>query len=206
MNTDDTGKNNGGCKVQDTSVRASSRPSWRRAVVPLALLGLLLSTSGCLSIQRVNFAWAEYPIGAGKRQALPLKTPIGRVTLSSGEADPDWREIGRDGKYRYFFTDQRLSDAIVTQLGHELDKFGARRVEGSRKSLTVRVVGTRSQSSAFRSMARLDFEVQIGDGVVREFSAVRELAGPPSTAFNRVIMEAVLVILRDSQIAAFLSQ
>lgn len=169
------------------------------AVVTLAIA----MTSGCA----VFHVPKADPIAAG---AVPIIHGKGTISLVNNQPDKTVRPLGRAGFGKLQGDLNSWTEAAVALLGSEVNKAGLKVQSGGEKTIKVTVVEVKLGVSGIDFVAaiakgKVRIKVETGDGYVKEYSGEKNAMQPPSSC-DKALTEAVMNILKDAKIVAYLSK
>lgn len=174
--------------------------------IPKGLFGLLsvaYMISGCSTVMH-DYAWAAYPIDpvlvTTDAAALSGKS----VAVSYQGNDTAKVMIGQINNHQYFGSSEQLAESVSIQMSDELRRLGMSISDGSSKTLNVRVSHATTEQGAWVVRAHMRVTVEAGDGYVFEKAISNATPGTIPRAFNGAVNLAVVDIINDTQIAAYL--
>lgn len=169
----------------------------------VGLMLLIAMSSGCA----VFHVPKPDPIAAG---AIPQIQGKGTIALVNGQPDKTVQTLGRAGLANLKGDLHSWTEAAVNVLGAEVEKAGLKIQAGGAKSIKVTVLEVKLGVSGVDFVASIAkgsvrIRVETGDGYVKEYVGEKNNLHPP-TACDKALTEAVLQVLKDTRIVAYLSQ
>ena len=150
-----------------------------------------------------DYTWSLYEINPALITADESLLIGNTVSVSySGDTDESIM-IGQLNRHQYFGSSAQLAEAVSIQLSDELRRLNVNVADSSNKSLVVSVSFPSTELNMFVIRATMRLRVETGSGYVLEKAMS---TGSPATvprAFNGLISLAVVAILNDPQIAAY---
>jgi len=167
--------------------------------IGLAMVFLAVIT-GCSH----TYVWTEFPVKEGLTLSEEKLANVGTVSIISVNANDDKRDIGNVGIHHYYASHQQLTDSIVAQLTHELEKRNVTVKSGASKSLEVKVTSNKLAHGMWVIRAYMVVSVQMGSDVTREFNISYKTGGTVPHAYDGATTIAVTEILNDGEILKYL--
>ncbi|VGO14560.1 hypothetical protein PDESU_03123 [Pontiella desulfatans] len=166
-------------------------------IIALALASSFLS--GCTH----QYKWKEYPISdrIPNNSVLQVRTP---VAVINGQTDNKVKEIGRIGAHKYQGSEQQLSQAIVDHLKKELAKNSIQVDDGSSKKLYIKVEHANLVQGVWQVRADMEVIVTTGDRIAYKFEIQNSTPTTVPRAYNGAVATAVVDILNNPKIQAYL--
>jgi len=128
------------------------------------------------------------------------------IQILKGKSNDADKILGSIGLHKYYGSKQALTDGIVDQLGRELQK---RQVEvngTAGKSLVIAVTRTSFEQGMRKIAATLDFTVKFGNGKVKTYYVRNSSPGTVPRTFNGALALAVLEIINDPEVIAYIKE
>ncbi|MDH3350320.1 MAG: hypothetical protein OEM60_01785 [Gammaproteobacteria bacterium] len=169
----------------------------------LGLLSLAGMLSGCSTVVH-NYAWAAYPVDPVLVRTDAAALHGKKVAVSYRDNDSASVMIGQINNHQYFGSNEQLAEAVSIQLSDELRRLGMSISAGGSKTLNLRVSHPTTEQGAWVVRAHMRIMVETGDGYVFEKAISNATPGTIPRAFNGAVNLAVVDILNDARIAAYL--
>jgi hypothetical protein len=173
----------------------------------LSILLLLVVLGGCISH---DYTWHEYPIASDRISSNVSFTEGKEISIVKGKSDSTDIRLGKAGPHRYYGNMQSLTDGVADQLAIELRKKQLVVKNPAEKSLEVTVVRSNFESGTFAQAASMDVELKFGSGKIKSYT-VRNRS--PQTGidtvnriYNGLVALAVIQIMNDQEVAAYINQ
>lgn len=179
------------------------RTSGIRRVIGTVIAALLLE--GCPSLQRHPYVWVEYPVPTDRRDEIVVE-PRGSLSIENTQMDTTPLELGFVGIHYYDGSLAQLSEAVATQLASELAKQNARIVEEGAKRIDVSVDAAHLDHGVWVIRAYLRLTVNAGNGYRRTLTIDNASPGTVPRAYNGAVVRAVIALLSDPSIRAYLEE
>lgn len=169
------------------------------------ILIILVSIASLYSCSaRHDYVWHEYPITENRVMAQNYSDQA-RINIIKGKSDSKIFKMFNQGRHHYYGSLKQLSDSIVEQLSEILEIKDVTIDENASKSLTVRVNRAQFQGGAWQRAAILDFEVELANGEVFKYSVRNRTPTEAGHTFHGAIALAVIEIVNDPRIAAYIN-
>ncbi len=168
------------------------------------LTAIILLLSGC-GVKRHDYIWHEYFISANRVQSR-ITNESGKPLKVIGEtADRSEKFLGEVGPNKYFGNDQALTDGLAEQLTSELQKRGVKITDTADKTIEVRVDRTEFERGMWKLAATLEFTVKLGGEKVLQYTVRNSSPTTVDNTYDGAIALAVIKILNDPSVAAYIN-
>jgi hypothetical protein len=164
---------------------------------------LLLVMSGCA----VSHTPQVEPVEEG---SLPQIQGKGTITIANVQPDTNVREFGRAGMGKLQGDLHTWTEIAAQLLTTELTKAGLKVQAGGQKSIKISVVDLKLDVSGIDFVAAMAkgnarIKVETGDGYSKEYEGEKNALRPPN-ACEKAVTEAVVNMLKDENIIAYLKK
>ena len=178
----------------------------------LCILSLLIALmSGC-SIHN-DYQWSLYEIEPERIPSFNTLNSKAAVSIINAQPDKRSRELGHGAKGRvgsmgyhsYYGSLNEITDAVVKQLTHELEKRGMNVREGAAKKLEIKVRKTEFETGAWMLQVKMDVNVKAGKDYVRKVNVSNRTPGTIWRASDGAVALIVIKMLNDPKIIEYLT-
>lgn len=164
---------------------------------------LLAISSGCA----VTATPKVEPVESG---VLPPIQGHGTITLINDQKDTTIREFGRAGFGKLQGDLHTWTETAVQLLEMEMEKAGLKVQAGGEKSIKISVLDVKLGVSGIDFVAAIAkgnvrIKVESGDGYSKEFEGDKNALQPPNSC-EKALTDAVVSMLKDEQIVAYLKK
>jgi hypothetical protein len=151
-----------------------------------------------------DYTWSLYEINPALITADESFLSGNTVSVSYSGDMGESMMIGSLQRHQYNGSSAQLAEAVSIQLSDELKRLKVNVVDSSDKSLVVSVSQPATVQGAFVVRASMRIRVETGNGYVLEKAMSTGSPGTVPLAFNGLISLAVVAILNDPQIVAYI--
>jgi hypothetical protein len=173
------------------------------SIVVLVII-FLVFMAGCST--RLAYEWTEYRIQSSRITTSDWFVKENSVSIINTQTDDTPVVLASMGGQILDGSLKQLTDSIVAQLTRELKK---RKITVSRdasKSLEIKVVGTGFEQGMWKVRANLNVHLQAGNNYAKDFLASNSTPTTLNQAFDGAIALAVIDILNNPDILAYLQE
>ena len=164
----------------------------------------LVFMAGCSS--HYAYEWTEYRIQSNRITTSDWFVKENSVSLINTQTNDTSVVLGSVGGYILDGSLKQLTDSVIAQLTRELTK---RKITVSRdasKSLEIKVVSTDFEQGVWKVRANLNVHLQTGDNYVKDFLVSNSTPTTINQAFDGAIALAVINMLNNPDILAYLQK
>jgi len=151
-----------------------------------------------------DYNWALYEINPALITTEENILAGNAISISFAGDTGEKIQIGELNRNKYFGSSAQLAQAVSVQLSDELKRLKVNVADSNRKSLVVSVSYPSTELGAFVVRATMRLRVEAGNGFVLEKAMSTGSPGTVPRAFNGLISLAVVAILNDPQIVAYI--
>ena len=149
-----------------------------------------------------DYVWEEYPISPERvviAETDKDSTNTGSIEIKSGDNDTKKILLGHINMNAHYWYGslQLLADSIVTQLSGELIKRNYTLGANSKKTVEVKVDSYSLEPGMWRYAYNIDFEITLGNGIVRKFHVKNSSPASPVRGINGAVALAVIEIMNS---------
>lgn len=171
----------------------------------IGLLACAFVGAGCSSEPILHdYNWALYEINPALITTDQGLLEGNGVSVSYAGDLGEKIQIGELNRNKYHGSSAQLAQAVSVQLSDELKRLNVNVADGNQKSLVVSVSFPSTELGAFVVRATMRLRVEAGNGYVLEKAMSTGSPGTVPRAFNGLVSLAVVDILNDPQIAAYI--
>lgn len=170
----------------------------------ILLIILILGLSGCAI--KHDYKWREYFIAPDRltsqiknKNAQPLK-------IIKNKSSNSKKLLGNVGAHQYFSNDQEFTNGIADQLTTELRKKRIKIMDTAEKSLAIRVDSAHFERGMWKIATNLDFTITLGGKKIKSLTVRNSSPGAVDRAYDGAIALAVIEIINDPEIAAYINK
>ncbi len=181
----------------------ANRSDFIRLKRAVGLLLCAVMVAGC-GIRAHDYSWAPYAIDPALVVADGSALDGQTVSITHEGNEGENMMIGELGNHQYFGSSEQLADAISVQLSDELKRLNMSVSGGGTKTLNIKVSHPATERGMWVIRAHFRVIVETGNGYVFEKSISNATPMTVPRAFNGAVALAVIDILNDPQIVAYL--
>jgi predicted component of type VI protein secretion system len=170
-------------------------------IVVVTILGIL--TAGCGTVDR-TYEWTEYKVKADRIINPDEFAKEGTVSIINAQADDAPKLVHSFGAGRWYASYKQLTEAIVQQLTNELVKRNITVSPDAVKSIKIKVTGTDFEMGMWKWRGTLEMHLQAGNHYAKDIVVSNSTPGGVDEAFDGAVAIAVIEILNNSNIRAYL--
>lgn len=150
-----------------------------------------------------QFEHEEYPL---KPDMIPAFNVNGQLTITNAEPSTDKITVFEGGPNTRVSDRHTLTDGVVQQAIEELGRHGHVVGTTKTKSIGLKVVSLRSNSSVFVFHSKMLMEAVLGDGEVVELSNEHTSGWSLDQDLNGCMAEGVMTLFKNDKVLAYLAQ
>ncbi len=165
---------------------------------------LCVNLAACATTIKHEYTWSEYEIAAGRVTAAADMGAGHEVRILKGQSNASTKMLGSIGPHNYYGTEENPTDGMAYQLSKELQKLKFVVAESAGKTLELAVIRSGNAQGMWKTAALLDFTVKFGDGKVKTYSVRNSSPGTVPRAFDGAVALAVIEVLNDPEVLAYL--
>ncbi len=176
-----------------------------QVVVVLFLLLFVLAAFSVSCVRKHDYVWSEYAISQERISGAEELIPGKRIDLVNAQPDSEIRDIGNVGPHHYYGSLNKLTESIIAQLSSELETRNITANSNTDRTIKIKVLNARTIRGMWVIRAEMNVEVQAGD-YYRVITAENKTPDTVPRAYNGAIAIAVIEILNDPKIIAYINQ
>ncbi len=181
----------------------ANRSDFVRLKRAVGLLWCAVMVTGCSTVAH-DYSWAAYEINPARvvTDGSALRGQTVSITYEGNDSENVM--IGELALNQYFGSNEQLAEAISIQLSDELKRLNMSVSGDASKTLNIKVSHPSTEQGMWVIRAHLRMTIEAGNGYVLEKAMSNSTPSTVPRAFNGVIALAVIDILNDPQIFAYL--
>jgi hypothetical protein len=172
-------------------------------IVALATLSLVF-TAGCTRTH--TYQWTEYRIQPARIATSNEFTKEGAVSIINAQSNDAPMILGTIGSHKFYGSLNQLTGAIITQLTSELTKRKITVRSDAPKSIQIKVVSTDFEQGTWQVRAKMTVHLQAGNNYVKDILVNNSTPTTVAQAFDGAVAIAVIEILNNTAILAYLQE
>ena len=170
------------------------------------VLSVLVLAACAPKVIRHDYSWVEYKIAEDRVNTSIAGENCPPLKLIKGTSATTEKKMGNVGLNEYYGNNQQLTNGLADQLKWELTKRGVKITDTAAKSIELNVVHTAFESGMWKIAANLDFTVTMGGTKTKNMSVRNSSPATVDLAYNGVVALAVIEMLNDPEIAAYINK
>ena len=161
--------------------------------------------SSCSPIKH-DYVWAEYRINDSRITTSDAFIKTDSVSLINAQPNNDTFLLAQLGAHQYYGSLNQLTEAIVTHLKRELRKHNITTSPDASKTIQIKVVKTDFIQGGWKVRANLDVNLKTGNNYAKDIFASNSTPTTAEQAFDGAVALAVIDILNNPDILAYLQE
>lgn len=173
---------------------------------PVILISLLI-LAGCTI--KHNYVWDEFSIAPERISSLDSFTEGQELRIIKGKSDDSRILLGfyrQLDMHQFYGSLQSLTDGIATQLAREMRKKQLDIRNTAEKSLEITVDRVHFEPGTFAIAANIDFTVKFGNGKTKSYTVRNSSVKTLDQIYNGAVALAVIEIINDPEVRAYVNE